>query len=86
MAGRPHRLGQRDGDPEVRRKCGGALELLAGRPVEDRTLTLFSALIQNRDVRAALDTFTQGRPYGRSSITIDRLGLWAKCRRSRWTM
>jgi type IV secretory pathway VirB4 component len=51
--------------PEVRTEVWRVLELLAGRPVEDRTLTLFAALMQNQDVRAALHPFTQGGAHGR---------------------
>jgi type IV secretion system protein VirB4 len=39
--------------------------VLAGRAREDRTLTLFAALVQDRDVRAALQPFTHVGPYGR---------------------
>ncbi len=52
-------------DPELKIELWTALGVLASRTLEDRTLTLLSALIQNRDVRAALEPFTQAGPYGR---------------------
>jgi type IV secretion/conjugal transfer VirB4 family ATPase len=51
--------------PEVRTEVWRVLELLTDRPVEDRTLTLFAAMMQNQDVRAALHPFTQGGAHGR---------------------
>ena len=42
-----------------------ALEILKERPVEDRTLSLYLALVQDASVRAALEPFTQTGPYGR---------------------
>jgi type IV secretion system protein VirB4 len=41
------------------------LEILSARPVEDRTLTLYVALVQDAEVRAALHPFTHAGPYGR---------------------
>ncbi|WP_135209827.1 conjugal transfer protein TrbE [Vitreimonas flagellata] len=51
--------------PELRAELWRALEVLAQRPLEDRTLTLFSALAQDATVRAALAPFTRAGPYGR---------------------
>lgn len=51
--------------PEVKAELWRALEVLAGRPAEDRTLTLFAALVQNADVRGALSPFTHEGPNGR---------------------
>jgi type IV secretion system protein VirB4 len=51
--------------PELKAELWAALGVLAARPEHDRTLTLFAALVQNRDVRAALEPFTQAGPYGR---------------------
>lgn len=51
--------------PDLRTEVWRVLELLAQRPPEDRTLTLFAALMQNTQVRAALHPFTQAGPHGR---------------------
>ncbi len=51
--------------PELRAELWRVLALLAHRPREDRTLTLFAALIQDARVRAALHPFTQAGPHGR---------------------
>lgn len=51
--------------PELRAELWRALEILAQRPPEDRTLTLLSALVQDASVRSALEPFTQTGPYGR---------------------
>ncbi|MBL8548261.1 MAG: conjugal transfer protein TrbE [Hyphomonadaceae bacterium] len=51
--------------PERKAELWRTLEVLAGRAREDRTLTLFAALVQDRDVRAALQPFTHVGPYGR---------------------
>lgn len=50
---------------ELRRELWRVLELLGERPIEDRTLTLFAALIQDASVRAALQPYTHAGPYGR---------------------
>lgn len=60
--------------PELRAELWRALEILAQRPREDRTLTLFMALVQNADVRAALAPFTQAGAYGRL-LDLDRTSL-----------
>jgi type IV secretion system protein VirB4 len=51
--------------PELRREFWRVLELLAERAREDRTLTLFSALVQDASARAALAPFTHAGPHGR---------------------
>jgi type IV secretion/conjugal transfer VirB4 family ATPase len=51
--------------PELRVELWRALEVLAERPLEDRTLTLLTALVQDQTVRAALEPFTRAGPYGR---------------------
>ena len=52
-------------DPNLKAELWRALEILGQRPREDRTLTLFSALVQDAKVRAALQPFAQAGPYGR---------------------
>lgn len=52
-------------DPNLKAELWRALEILAQRPREDRTLTLLSALVQDAKVRTALQPFTQAGPYGR---------------------
>ncbi|HCK84686.1 MAG TPA: conjugal transfer protein TrbE [Hyphomonadaceae bacterium] len=51
--------------PERRGELWRVVELLSQRPREDRTLTLFAALVQDAAVRAALHPFTQAGPFGR---------------------
>jgi type IV secretion system protein VirB4 len=51
--------------PELRRELWRVLELLAERAGEDRTLTLFAALVQDPSARAALAPFTHAGPLGR---------------------
>ncbi|MES1199886.1 MAG: conjugal transfer protein TrbE [Pseudomonadota bacterium] len=51
--------------PATREELWRALEILAQRPCEDRTLTLLTALVQNPDVRSALAPFTHAGPHGR---------------------
>ena len=51
--------------PELRAELWRVLEIVGARSQEDRTLTLFSALVQHATVRAALEPFTQAGPYGR---------------------
>lgn len=50
---------------ELRSEIWRVLELLGARPVEDRTLTLLAALIQDCEARAALAPFTHAGPHGR---------------------
>ncbi|HRE44648.1 MAG TPA: conjugal transfer protein TrbE [Terricaulis sp.] len=51
--------------PELRRELWRVLELLGARAPEDRTLTLFAALVQDAGARAALLPFTHAGPLGR---------------------
>ncbi|MBX3429990.1 MAG: conjugal transfer protein TrbE [Hyphomonadaceae bacterium] len=51
--------------PELRSEVWRVLELLGQRTAEDRTMTLFAALIQDARVRAALFPFTQSGAHGR---------------------
>lgn len=51
--------------PDLRAELWRTLEILAQRPSEDRTLTIFTALVQASAARAALAPFTQTGPYGR---------------------
>lgn len=51
--------------PDMRAELWRALEILGERPVEDRTLTLLAALVQDHAVRAALSPFTHAGPHGR---------------------
>ncbi|MBL8550513.1 MAG: conjugal transfer protein TrbE [Hyphomonadaceae bacterium] len=63
--------------PELRAELWRTLEVLASRAREDRTLTLFAALAQNADVRAALAPFTQAGPHGRLlDLESSSLGYW----------
>lgn len=52
-------------EPELKTELWRVLDILAQRPREDRTLTLFAALVQDAKVRAALLPFTQAGPFGR---------------------
>ncbi|MGD9965221.1 MAG: conjugal transfer protein TrbE [Hyphomonadaceae bacterium] len=60
--------------PELRAEMWRALEILGTRPREDRTLTLFAALVQDARVRAALQPFTHSGPYGRL-LDLDQSSL-----------
>ncbi len=51
--------------PELRRELWRVLELLGERAGEDRTLTLFAALVQDASARAALAPYTHAGPWGR---------------------
>ncbi len=51
--------------PELRSELWRVLELLSQRPIEDRTLTLFMALVQDASARAALAPYTHAGPHGR---------------------
>ncbi len=51
--------------PELRRELWRVLELLGERAPEDRTLTLYAALLQDASARAALLPFTHAGPLGR---------------------
>jgi type IV secretion system protein VirB4 len=60
--------------PELRGELWRTLDVLAQRPPEDRTLTLYMALVQDASVRAALQPFTHAGPYGRL-LDHDRTSL-----------
>lgn len=60
--------------PELRAELWRALDVLASRTREDRTLTLLSALVQDASVRAALQPFTHGGAHGRL-LDHDRTSL-----------
>ncbi|MCU1483246.1 MAG: CagE TrbE VirB component of type transporter system [Subtercola sp.] len=49
--------------PELRKEVWDALTGLASRPREQRTMTLFRALVQNAAIKAALEPFAGSGPY-----------------------
>jgi type IV secretion system protein TrbE len=51
--------------PERRAELWRSLEILSQRSREERTLTLFAALVQDHELRAALQPYTHAGPYGR---------------------
>lgn len=51
--------------PELKTELWRVLEILGQREEQDRTVSLYSALVQDATVRAALTPFTQAGPYGR---------------------
>lgn len=50
--------------PELRLELGRAVQLLAKRPVPERTLSLLSAFVQDASLRGALAPFTHAGPLG----------------------
>jgi len=52
-------------DPKRRDEIWAALSVLAARPAPERTLSVLSALIQDSDIRTALQPFTHAGPWGR---------------------
>ena len=58
------RLAGLDPAPRVREEIWSALTALAGAPVEQRTLSVFCALVQDRAVAAALEPLTLKGPHG----------------------
>ncbi|MEM9963541.1 MAG: conjugal transfer protein TrbE [Pseudomonadota bacterium] len=52
-------------DPGVRDHLWSALTSLASAPVEERTLTGLSVLLQSADLKRAMQPFCLGGPYGR---------------------
>lgn len=52
-------------DPEAREEIWNALGVLASRPPKERTLSVFTALIQDASIRTALTPFTHAGPWGR---------------------
>jgi type IV secretion system protein VirB4 len=51
--------------PELKAELSRALDLLAQREPSDRTLSLFTALVQESRLRAALEPYTHAGVYGR---------------------
>lgn len=60
--------------PEMRAELWKALDILAERGTDDRTLTLYAALVQDAGVRAALAPFTHAGPHGRL-LDLERSSL-----------
>lgn len=60
--------------PELKTELWRVLEILAHREEQDRTISLYSALVQDATVRAALTPFTQAGAYGRL-LDVDRSTL-----------
>jgi type IV secretion system protein VirB4 len=58
------RLGGVEPSPRLREEVWAALGALAETPPEQRTLTVFAALVQDRAVAAAVEPFTLKGPYG----------------------
>jgi type IV secretion system protein VirB4 len=54
-----------DVDPQVKEAVWSALTSLASAPVEERTLTGFSVLLQSNALKAALMPYTLDGPFGR---------------------
>jgi type IV secretion system protein TrbE len=52
-------------DPARREEIWAALSVLGARPSSERTLSVLSALIQDSDIRTALQPFTHAGPWGR---------------------
>jgi len=52
-------------NPQARAEIWNALGVLASRPAKERTLSVFTALIQDAAIRAALAPFTHAGPWGR---------------------
>lgn len=66
-------------DPEVKKNVWTALNSLATSPVEQRTITGLTLLLQDADLRQALEPFTLGGSFGRLfDATFDNLkyGRW----------
>ncbi|QYF87044.1 conjugal transfer protein TrbE [Brevundimonas sp. PAMC22021] len=58
------RLAGLEPTPQIREELWAALGALAQAPVSQRTLTVFSALVQNKAVAAALEPLTLKGPHG----------------------
>lgn len=62
-------------DPPIKDSIWSALNSLASAPLEQRTLTGFSVLLQSKPLRQALQPYTLGGPHGRLlDADHDRLG------------
>src|SRR5690606_36584046 len=51
--------------PEAKEHIWTALSSLASAPVEERTITALSVLLQSNDLKLALKPYCVGGPYGR---------------------
>ncbi|MBE9605745.1 conjugal transfer protein TrbE [Acetobacteraceae bacterium H6797] len=61
--------------PEVKEHVWSALTSLASAPVEERTITGLTVLLQSNDLKQALRPYCVGGPYGRLlDAEIERLG------------
>tara|TARA_R110000824_G_scaffold24090_3_gene85363 strand:- start:17588 stop:20104 length:2517 start_codon:yes stop_codon:yes gene_type:complete len=61
--------------PEVKDHLWSALSSLASAPVEERTLTGLSVLLQSQDLKRALQPYCVGGPFGRLlDAEVERLG------------
>lgn len=62
-------------DPTAREYLWAALTSLASAPVEERTMTGLSVLLQSQDLKRALQPYSVGGPYGRLlDAESERLG------------
>lgn len=62
--------------PEVKETLWSALKSLSAAPIEQRTLTGLSVLLQSNRLRQALQPYTLNGPYGRLlDADCDRLGI-----------
>lgn len=52
-------------DPSRKEEIWRALGVLAARPASERTLSVFSGLVQDAEIRLALEPFTHAGPWGR---------------------
>ncbi|MGD9968204.1 MAG: conjugal transfer protein TrbE [Hyphomonadaceae bacterium] len=52
-------------DPARKEEIWRALGVLAERPASERTLSVFSGLVQDAEIRQALEPFTHSGPWGR---------------------
>jgi type IV secretion system protein VirB4 len=70
--------------PDEKAAIWSALGSLAGAPVEQRTMTGLSVLLQSNALRQALAPYVLGGAHGKLlDADHDRLGM-ATCRASRW--
>lgn len=51
-------------DPSRKEEIWRALSVLSGRPSGERTLSVFSGLVQDSEIRQALEPFTHAGPWG----------------------
>jgi type IV secretory pathway VirB4 component len=70
--------------PEVKEHIWTALTSLASAPVDERTITGLSVLLQSNDLKQALRPYCVGGPYGRLlDAEAEHLGRSRMSRRSR---